>query len=104
MLVSELNYAVAGLQNVDTVTLHTADPGNTGENDSGETGQALTWSDPLRGWIKAVATFPDVPAGTYTHVGLWDGAVFIHSEPFNVTLPDVQDLKVMVEFGAEVKP
>lgn len=103
MLVTVLNRMCAELQDVDTVTLHTADPGNTGENDSGETPQTLTWSTPARGWMKAVATFSDVPAGTYTHVGLWDGDEFVQAEPFGVTLPGTQDLKVLVEYKVEVK-
>lgn len=103
MKVTQLNTLCEALQNIDTVTLHTADPGNIGDNDSGETPQTLTWSTPARGGMRATATFTAVPAGTYTHAGLWDGAVFIHSRPLNVTLPAAQDLRVLVEFGVEVK-
>lgn len=103
MNVTQLNTLCSALTNVDTVTLHTGDPGNTGDNDSGETGQTLTWSTPARGGMRATATFADCPAGTYTHVGLWDGTVFIHARPLNVTLPAVQDLRILVEFTVEVK-
>lgn len=102
MLASQLNTVVAALQNIDKVSLHTGDPGNTGANDSGETKQTLTWSTPSGGWMKATATFTDVE-GTFTHIGLWDGSEFIESRTFNVTLPSAQTLIVLVELSVEVK-
>jgi len=102
MLATQLNTVVTALQNIDKVSLHTADPGNTGDNDSGETKQTLTWSTPSGGWMKATATFADVE-GTFTHIGLWDGTVFITSRSLNVTLPSPQNLIVLVEFSVGVK-
>jgi hypothetical protein len=102
MLASQLNTVVAALQNIDKVSLHTDDPGNTGANDSGETKQTLSWSTPAGGKMKASATFQDV-SGTFTHIGLWDGLVFVESRTLNVTLPTSQDLVVLVEFGVEVR-
>lgn len=101
MLPTQLNLACASLQNIDKVSLHTADPGNTGEYDSGETKQTLTWTTPSAGYMRATATFSDV-SGTFTHAGMWDGSVFIHARPLNVTLPTAQDLVVLVEFTIEV--
>ncbi len=101
MLPSQLNLACTSLQNIDKVSLHTDEPGNTGENDSGETKQTLSWSTPKSGYMKATATFASV-SGTFTHVGLWDGTVFIHARPLNVTLPTAQDLVILVEFEVEV--
>lgn len=103
MQATQLNTLCTALTNIDKVSLHTADPGNIGDYDSGETKQTLTWSTPARGYMRATAMFSDVPAGTYTHVGLWDGTVFIHGRPLNVTLPDVQDLGILVEFTVEAK-
>lgn len=103
MLATQLNLLCTALTNIDKVSLHTGDPGNLGDNDSGETKQTLTWSTPARGYMRATAMFLDVPAGTYTHVGLWDGTVFIHSRPLNVTIPSEQDLGVLVEFTVEAK-
>ena len=102
MLASQLTTVVAALQNINKVSLHTDDPGNTGENDSGETKQTLTWSTPTGGWMKATATFTDVE-GTFTHIGLWDDTVFIEGRSYNVTLPSAQTLIVLVEFGVEVR-
>jgi hypothetical protein len=102
MLATQLNTVVAALQNIDKVSLHTDDPGNTGANDSGITKKSLTWSTPSGGWMKATATFTGI-AGTFTHIGLWDDTVFITSRILNVTLPSTQDLVVLVEFWVEVK-
>lgn len=104
MLVTKLNDLCTTLANiVDKASLHTADPGNTGASDSGETKQTLTWSTPARGYMRATVMFNDVPAGTYTHVGLWDGTEFVYARPLNVTLPDAQDLGVLVEFTVEAQ-
>lgn len=101
MLATQLNTGVAAFQNIDKVSLHTGDPGNTGENDSGETHQTLTWSTPSGGWMKASATFET--SGEFTHIGLWDGTVFLAGLPFAVTLPTEQTLIVLVEMSVEVK-
>lgn len=59
------------------VSLHTADPGTTGASEA--TGgspayarQALTWPAASAGAISAAEVTFDIPAGTYTHWGLWD--------------------------------
>lgn len=101
MQLQQLNLACASLTNIDKVSLHTDDPGNTGENDSGETKQTITWSTPARGYMRGSVTFSSV-SGTFTHIGLWDGTVFIYGRPLNVTLPTAQDLGVLVEFTVEV--
>lgn len=101
MLPTQINLAVASFQNIDKVSLHTGDPGNTGANDSGETKQSLTWSTPAAGMMKAAATFANV-TGSFTHVGLWDDTVFIAGRPLNVVLPTAQDLIVLIEFSVEV--
>jgi len=100
---TQLNTVVSALTNITQVSLHTDDPGNLGDNDSGETKQELVWSSPSTGWMKAMATFPDVE-GTFTHIGLWDdGDNFIVGRSMNVTLPSPQNLVVLVEFRVEVK-
>lgn len=100
MLLSQLNLACASLTNINKVSLHTADPGNTGENDSGETKQTITWSTPAKGYMRGQVTFSSV-SGTFTHIGLWDDNVFVYGRPLNVTLPTEQDLGVLVEFTVE---
>jgi len=101
MLPTQINLAVASFQNIDKISLHTDDPGNTGANDSGETKQTLSWSTPAAGRMKASATFSSV-SGTFTHIGLWDDTVFIAARPLSVTLPTAQDLIVLVEFSVDV--
>lgn len=98
MLATQLNTVCAALTNIDKVSLHTGDPGNTGENDSGETKQSLSWSTPSGGWMEATATFEGV-SGSFTHIGLWDDDVFIRAVPFGVVLPTSQTLIVVVELA-----
>ena len=102
MLPTQLNLACSSFTNIDKVSLHTDNPGNTGDYDSGETKQTLTWTTPSAGYMRATATFADV-SGTFTHAGLWDGTVFVRAEPLNVTLPTEQDLVVLVEFTVEAQ-
>ena len=79
--------AVTALGN--TVSLHTADPGITGANEAAGGAPAYsrkttTWSG--GGADGSVAGTPvafDVPAGTYTHIGVWDGATFIGGFPLS---------------------
>lgn len=68
----------------DLVSLHTADPGSTGANEA--TGgspayarQAAVWTGGASdGFSQAGQVTFDVPAGTYTHAGLWTSAgVFV---------------------------
>lgn len=60
------------------VSLHTADPGDTGANEAAGgvpayARKAITWSPASGGSLNA-GNQPvfDVPAGTFTHFGLWD--------------------------------
>ncbi len=66
-----------------SLSLHTGDPGTTGANEA--TGGApayarktTTWSGGASDGVVAgtPVTF-DVPAGTYTWLGLWNGSTFI---------------------------
>lgn len=100
---TQLNTVCSAFQNVDKMSLHEGDPGNTGANDSGETKQTITWSTPEGGFMSAMCTFPDVPAGTYTHVGVWDDTVFITSYELDVTTTTTQDLIILIEHRVEVK-
>lgn len=78
MTTSELN-SIATKYGTDAVyiSLHTADPGNTGANEV--TGgapayarKAITWSAPTNGVITGSVTF-DVPSGTtVAYIGVWD--------------------------------
>lgn len=77
------NIMLEGLRGVALyVSLHTADPGTTGTSEA--TGgspayarKAITWASPVTGG-DLTQTTPnpvfDVPAGTYTHFGLWSAA------------------------------
>ena len=75
---------------VDHVSLHTADPGSTGANEA--TGgapayarKAITWAAASAGSVaENTGTDPvfDVPAGTYTHLGLWDDLTLSASTNF----------------------
>lgn len=97
---TQLNLAAASFQNIDKCSLHTADPGNTGDNDSGITHGTVTWSTTTAGYMYALVTFSSI-SGDFTHVGLWDGSVFIKGYPYEVSLPTAQDLKVLIEFEAK---
>jgi hypothetical protein len=61
------------------VSLHTADPGETGDNEvtgGGYSRKAVTFNAPSGGSMTNAADvdFPNMPAATITHVGLWDAA------------------------------
>jgi hypothetical protein len=69
------------------VSVHTADPAGTGGSEA--TGGAygrkpLAWNPAASGDAAAVEVTIDVPAGTYTHFGLWSagtGGVFRGGNP-----------------------
>lgn len=69
------------------VSVHTADPGSTGaaEATGGAYGRKqLAWNPAAGGDASAAEVTIDVPAGTYSHFGLWDsaiGGVFRGSNP-----------------------
>lgn len=92
----QLNLQCQSYQNVDRASLHTADPGNTGASDSGIAHAALAWSSIQDGRMTALATFPNV-TGNFTHVGLWDDAVFIEGRPCQMDDIDNQDIILLVE-------
>jgi hypothetical protein len=61
------------------VSLHTADPGETGANEltgGGYSRKAVTFNAPSGGSMtnSADIDFPNMPAATITHVALWDAA------------------------------
>ena len=67
----------------DRISLHTADPGTTGASEqSGGAGarQTTVWSADVTddGERTGTQVTIDVPAGTYTHMGIWSsGGTFI---------------------------
>lgn len=73
--------AVSALGN--SISLHTADPGTTGASEA--TGgspayarKTTTWSAGASdGVVNGSPVVFDVPAGTYTHIGQWNGSTFI---------------------------
>ena len=61
------------------VSLHDDDPGETGANEASGASyarQAVTFAAAAGGTSTSdtVVEFSDMPAGTWTHVGLWDAA------------------------------
>jgi hypothetical protein len=59
------------------ISLHTADPGLTGAHEAAGRDYIRkpgTFADALNGAkaLSAPVAFPDLPAGTYTHFGVWD--------------------------------
>jgi hypothetical protein len=97
MIAAQLNLLCAAYQNVDRLGLDTGDPGVSGaSNDSGIPKATLTWSTPANGVMTATANFNDID-GTFTHITLWDGSVFIEAKPRAITLADTTDLTVAVE-------
>lgn len=75
---TELNAAVDTQKARFThVSLHTADPGSTGASEvsgGAYARQALTFGGSAGGVASATQVTFDVPAGTYTHFGLWSAA------------------------------
>lgn len=73
--------AVTGLG--ASISLHTGDPGTTGAAEA--TGGSPAYARKTTTWAGgavdgAVSGSPvafDVPAGTYTHIGVWNGPTFI---------------------------
>lgn len=93
----QINTLCQAYQNIDKMSLHTADPGNTGANDSGITKVALSWSDPVAGVMSATGTFTEVESGTYTHAGLWDDTVFIEGVAINLVVSQTIPVYLTVE-------
>lgn len=97
MIAAQLNALCAAYQNVDRMGLATGEPGPSGaSNDSGIAKATLTWSTPANGVMTATATFDDI-TGTFTHITLWDGPVFIEAKPRAISLGSATDLAVAVE-------
>lgn len=93
--------AVSGIGN--TISLHTGDPGSTGANEA--TGgtpayarKTTTWSGGAAdGVVTGTAVVFDVPAGTYTHFGVWNGSTFVGGDPLSSStgaLPGQQTVTV----------
>ncbi|MFC4374915.1 hypothetical protein ACFO5K_12470 [Nocardia halotolerans] len=69
---------IAG-SNVAFISVHTADPGTTGANEAAGGTPAYerkqtTWTSGTGGVITGAQVTIDLPADTYTHVGLWKSA------------------------------
>lgn len=97
----QLNTLCTAYQNVDKMSLHTGDPGNLGANDSALDHASLSWSDPVNGVMSATGEFEDVPAGTYTHAGLWDDTVFVEAVALNLVVAGTIPVSVTVEHHAK---
>ncbi|MFR9750503.1 hypothetical protein ACL02S_05655 [Nocardia sp. 004] len=66
---------IAG-SNIAFVSVHTADPGTTGANEATGGSPAYarkqtTWTSATSGVINGSQVTIDLPAGTYTYIGLW---------------------------------
>ena len=80
---------------VSRISLHTADPGTTGANDSGITHATLTWTTPSSGLSTTSATFTAL-TGDYTHVGLWESTTFRQGIEVGIHYPAPADVTVLV--------
>jgi len=61
---------------VDRISVHTADPGSTGANEATGGSPAYarktpSWASPSGGAMADASMTFDLPAGTYTHLGMW---------------------------------
>ena len=71
------------------ISLHTADPSTTGANEATGGSPAYarkqtTWTGGTSdGVVAGSAVSFDVPAGTYTHIGVWNGSTFIGGFPLS---------------------
>lgn len=73
-----------------TASLHTGDPGTTGANEA--TGgspayarKTIAWGTATNGSIAASTIVFDVPAGTYSYFGLWNGSTFLGGSSLSQT-------------------
>ncbi|MFC9994584.1 hypothetical protein [Nocardia sp. NPDC127526] len=71
--------AYATLAQTIYVSVHVADPGAEGKNEASGGSPAYarkptTWNAPANGQITGGQVTIDLPAGTYTHAGLWSAA------------------------------
>lgn len=70
-----------------SISLHTGDPGTTGAAEAAGGAPAYarkvtTWAGgAVDGAVVGTAVAFDVPAGTYTHLGIWNGATFVAGFP-----------------------
>lgn len=91
----------------DYISLHTADPGSTGTSEA--TGgsyarQQTTWAAGGSDGVitGSEVTFASIPAGTYTHAGVWSaasGGTFRGSATLSsVTLSTTGDVRVTPTF------
>lgn len=80
---------------VDSISLHTDDPGTTGANDSAVPHEALAWTSPDDGSASATVLYEDL-TGEFTHVGLWDGATFRMGIKCPIKLTAPADVVIMV--------
>jgi hypothetical protein len=83
------NYAVGAKNAILTyigtqitkISVHTADPGSTGASEATGGSPAYakltpTWGSPTGGAMACGALNFNLPAGTYTHLGLWAGTTY----------------------------
>ncbi|MFR9767039.1 hypothetical protein [Nocardia sp. SC052] len=61
------------------VSVHTADPGSTGASEASGGSPAYarkqtTWTSATGGVVNGSQVTVDLPAGTYTHIGIWSAA------------------------------
>lgn len=71
-----------------TVSLHTADPGDTGANEvtgGSYAKQAVAFNAASAGATTntSVEEYPDMPAVTVSHLGFWDGANYLWGSPLD---------------------
>lgn len=97
---TQLNTLCDAYRNVDGITLHDGETGNTGENDSGITKASLSWGDTVTGSMAATGAFASVPPGDYPYAGLWDGDVFIESVAINLVVSQTIPVYITVEHHA----
>lgn len=83
----------------NTYSMHTGDPGAAGTSNEATGGsyarQATTWGTATGGTVTgSQLTFP-AAAGTYTHMGRWNGSTFLGSfDTADATLTPAGEVKV----------
>lgn len=79
---------------VNQMSLHTADPGTTGANDSEVSHATVTWTV-VGGISTATVVFTGL-VGNYTHIGLWATTTFRMGIPVEIHRTVPGDVAVMV--------
>lgn len=80
---------------VNKLSLHTADPGTTGANDSAVQHATVTWTGPTDGVATALVQISSL-TGDFTHIGLWSDSTFKQGIPCVINYGAATNVAILV--------